>query len=450
MGLESLIGIVLKIFLVAGLIALNGFFVAAEFALVKIRETQLDELVLRGNRRARIARAIIGNLNSFLSATQLGITMASLGLGWIGQPVFTSLLSPLLLSLRIQSEALRHSISFAVGFFALTFLHISAGELAPKWAAIQNALPISLWVAQPLRWFYRASYPLNWLLNTTARWLLSQVGLESAAEAKGVHSEEELRLLLTTAQKYSGGTALGRDLVLNALDLRHRLARQVMRPRQEIVCLDTQASIAQCLEVAESTRYSRFPLCEGGDLDKSLGLVHIKDLYAMRFKARSGADLLPVARKLVYVPETARLEKLLQLLLERKAHLAIVVDEYGGTVGMLTLENILEELVGQIQDEFDQEKPLLVRTSETTWEIAGALPLHELEELTRQPLRQETVNTVSGWVTHRLGGFPKTGDMLAAGAYELRVEAMDGMRVARLKLTRRDTGQSEVPEERPG
>jgi CBS domain containing-hemolysin-like protein len=445
MGPESLIGIVLKVFLVAGLIALNGFFVAAEFALVRIRETQLDELVLRGDRRARIGRAIIGNLNSFLSATQLGITMASLGLGWLGQPVFSALLSPLLLSLHLQSEALRHSIAFAVGFFALTFLHISAGELAPKWAAIQNALPISLWVAQPLRWFYRASYPLNWLLNLTARWLLRQVGLEPAAQASRVHSEEELRLLLTAAQKYSGGTALGRDLVLNALDLRHRLARQVMRPRQEIISLDTQASIAQCLDVAEKTRYSRFPLCEGGDLDKSLAVVHIKDLYAMRFKARSGADLLPVARKLVYVPETARLEKLLQLLLERKMHLAIVVDEYGGTVGLLTLENILEELVGQIQDEFDQEKPLLVRTSETTWEIAGTLPLHELEELTRQPLRQETVNTVSGWVTHRLGGFPKTGDVLAAGPYELRVEALDGRRVARLTLTKRDTGQIGSP-----
>ena len=284
-GPESLIGIVLKVFLVAGLIALNGFFVAAEFALVKIRETQLDELVLRGNRRAKVARAIIGNLNSFLSATQLGITMASLGLGWLGQPLFTSLLSPALLALHIESEALRHSIAFAVGFFALTFLHISAGELAPKWAAIQNALPISLWVAQPLRWFYRASYPLNWLLNRTAQWLLRQAGLESAAPARGVHSEEELRLLLGTAQKYSGGTALGRDLVLNALDLRHRLARQVMRPRQEIVSLDTQASIAQCLDVAEKTRYSRFPLCEGGDPDKSLGVVHIKDLYAMRFKA---------------------------------------------------------------------------------------------------------------------------------------------------------------------
>src|SRR5262249_2167420 len=160
--------------------------------------------------------------------------------------------------------------------------------------------------------------------------------------------------------KRAGGSSLRREILLNALDLRSRLVREVMRPRQEMVVLDTEASIAECLDVAEKTRYSRFPLCEGGDLDKTLGVLHIKDLYAMRLKARSGADLRAVARKLIYVPETAHMEKLLQLFLERKLHLAIVVDEYGGTVGMVTLENLLEELVGQIQDEFDQEKPLLV------------------------------------------------------------------------------------------
>jgi CBS domain containing-hemolysin-like protein len=427
----------LKILVVLGLVSLNGFFVAAEFALVKIRATQLDTLVIRGHSRARVARSIIANLNSFLSATQLGITMASLGLGWVGQPVFTSLLSPVLASLHVESEALRHSISFAIGFSALTFLHITAGELAPKWAAIQNPLPISLWVAQPLKWFYLASYPFNWLLNQTARWLLRQVGITLLSEAGRAHSEEELRLLLATSQKEVGGTALGRDIVLNALDLRRRVAREVMRPRQEIVALDTEASIAECLDLAEKTRYSRFPLCEGGNLDKLLGAVHIKDLYAMRNKARHGADLLPAVRKLIYVPETARLEKLLQFFLERKLHLAIVVDEYGGALGMVTLENVLEELVGQIQDEFDQEKPLVSRTSENTWEAAGTLPLHELEELVGEPLQEEGITTVSGWVTHRLGGFPKAGDVLTAGACELRVEEMDGMRVARLKLTKR-------------
>jgi CBS domain containing-hemolysin-like protein len=230
---------------------------------------------------------------------------------------------------------------------------------------------------------------------------------------------------------------VGRNLVLNALDLRHRVARDVMRPRQEMAVLNTEASVAECLDIADKTRYSRFPLCEGGDLDKTLGVVHIKDLYAMRIKARSGADLRPAARKLIYVPETARLEKLLQFFLERKLHLAIVVDEYGGTLGMVTLENILEELVGQIQDEFDQEKPLLSRVNETTWDVIGALPLRELEELVGTPLRAEGITTTSGWVTHRLGGFPKPGDTLAVGHYELQVEEMEGARVGRLKLTRR-------------
>ena len=428
--------IIVKILIVLGLVMLNGFFVAAEFALVKIRETQLDMLVAKGNVRAKVARSIIANLNAYLSATQLGITMASLGLGWAGEPVFTTLLTPVLGWLHVESETWRHSISFAVGFSALTFLHISAGELAPKWTAIQNPLPIALWVAQPLRWFYVASYPFNWLLNRTAQWLLRQAGIEAISESKRVHSEEELRLLVTTSQKQSGATAFGRSIVLNALDLRRRLAHQVMRPRQEIVGLDTEATIAQCLDVAEKTRYSRFPLCEAGDLDRTRGVIHIKDLYAMRIKARTGADLLPVARKLIYVPETAHLEKLLQLFLDRKLHLAIVVDEYGGTTGMVTLENILEELVGQIQDEFDQEKPLLVRTSDSSWEVSGSLPLHELEDVVGLPLVEEGITTVSGWVTHRLGGFPRKGEAVPLGHYELRVEEIDGMRVSKLRLSK--------------
>src|SRR5438477_8444933 len=183
------------------------------------------------------------------------------------------------------------------------------------------------------------------------------------------------------SQKQSSGTHLGRDIVLNALDLRRRIVREVMRPRREIVAFDTETTIAECLDIAEKTRYSRFPLCESGDLDKTIGVVHIKDLYAARLKARSGADLRPACRKLIYVPETARLEKLLQLFLERKLHFAIVVDEYGGTVGMVTLENVLEELVGQIQDEFDQEKPLMVKRDARSWELLGALPLRDFAEL---------------------------------------------------------------------
>lgn len=427
--------IVLKLLAVVVLVLLNGFFVAAEFGLVKIRDTQLVTLAAKGNRRARVARQILGNLDAALSATQLGITLTSLGLGWIGEPVFASLLEPVMGWMQIESPQVRHSIAFAVGFSVITFLHIVVGELAPKSLAIRKPLPVSLWVAIPLDWFYKISFPAIWVLNHAANWLLRQFGIQPVNEMELVHSEEELRLILGAAQKQTASAPVARNLVLNALDLRQRIVREVMRPRQELTVFNLEAGIAECLEVAEKTRYSRFPLCEDGDLDRTRGVVHIKDLYAMRLKARSGADLLPVARKLIYVPETAHLEKLLQLFLERKLHLALVVDEYGGTTGMVTLENILEELVGQIQDEFDQEKPLLVRGSETTWDVAGALPLHELEELVGVPLREENITTTSGWVTQRLGGFPQPGDTLAVGGFELRVEEMEGTRVGRLRLT---------------
>ncbi len=438
MSWENVIPILLRIFAVIALVLLNGFFVAAEFALVKVRETQLTRMVERGHRRARVADYILQRLDSFLSAAQLGITLASLGLGWIGEPVFTTLLNPVFGWMHIESAETRHVLAFVIGFSLITFLHISAGEQAPKWMAIQKPLPTTLWIAYPMLWFYRASYPFVVALNSASQWLLRQAGLGPVSESERGHSEEELRLLVMTSQKQAGTGLLGRSIVLNALDLRRRVVREVMRPRQEIQALDTEATISQCLDIAEKSRYSRFPLCEAGDLDRTIGVIHIKDLYAMRLKARSGADLAPVARKLVYVPETARLEKLLQLFLDRKLHLGIVVDEYGGTLGMATLENILEELVGQIQDEFDSEKPLLVRTSETTWEAAGTLPLHELEELTGDSLQEEDITTVSGWVTRKLGGFPKAGDVVPMKSHEARVEEMDGMLVSKLRISRRD------------
>jgi CBS domain containing-hemolysin-like protein len=306
-------------------------------------------------------------------------------------------------------------------------------------------LPTSMWVARPLELFHRVSYPFIWLLNNSALWLLRRFGIEPVSESEMVHSDEELRLLFATSQAHTGGTALGRDIVLSALDLRRRLVRDIMRPRQEITALSTEATIAECLEIAEKTRYSRFPLTEAGDLDKTIGVVHIKDLYSMRSRPATAADLRPVARKLIYVPLSARLERVLQFFLERKLHFAIVVDEYGGTLGMITIENILEELVGQIQDEFDQEKPLLQKLGDGVWEVAGNLPLHELSELTGQSLDEEEIVTASGLVTHRLGGFPKVGDILPLERYELRVVELDGLRVSKLQLKKLPPPPSEDP-----
>jgi CBS domain containing-hemolysin-like protein len=427
--------------LVVVLVLLNGFFVAAEFAIVKVRDTQLQPLAGKGDRRARMARRVVGNLDAALSATQLGITLASLGLGWFAEPVFARMLTPPMDWLGVESEHLRHSIAFGVGFSVITFLHIVAGELAPKSLAIQKPLPTSLWVAEPLHWFYRISYPFIFVLNNTALWLLRRLGLEAASEAELHHSEEELRLLFSTTHGRSGGSALGKEIVLNALDLRQRVVREVMQPRRDLVALSTEFSLTECMDVAEKTRYSRFPICQQGDLDRTLGVVHIKDLYAMRLKARSASDLLPVARKIVYVPESARLERLLQLLLERKLHLAVVVDEYGSTVGMVTLEDILEELVGQIQDEFDQEKPPVRTLGDGIWEVDGSLPLHELAELIGEPLHEEGITTTSGFITHRLGGFPKAADEVSVGKATLRVEDVEGLRVARLRVLLPEAGK---------
>jgi CBS domain containing-hemolysin-like protein len=426
----------LKLLGVVALVLLNGFFVAAEFAIVKVRDTQLEGLVLRGHRRARLARRIIRNLDASLSATQLGITLASLGLGWFAEPVFAALLEPAMTWFRVESPEARHSIAFAVGFSVITFLHIVLGELAPKSLAIQKPMPTTLWVAEPLLWFHRLSFPFIWALNHASQWVLRLVGVQPASEAELMHSEEELRLLFTTSQS-AHDSKLGRDLVLNALELKRRVIRDVMRPRKEIIVLDTEAGINECLDVAGETRYSRFPLCVQGDLDQTLGVVHVKDLYASRLKSRRGADLAGVAKKIVFVPETARLERVLGLLLERKLHFAFVIDEYGTTTGMLTLENILEELVGQIQDEFDVEKPLVEKKGEHQWEVSGALPLHELGDLVGEPVTEEGVTTTNGLVTQRLGGFAKPGDRLALGNYELVVEETDGPRVTRLRLARR-------------
>lgn len=431
-ALQNILGLAL----IAFLVFLNGFFVAAEFAIVKVRSTQLEPLINKGNRRARIARRLLDNLDAALSATQLGITLASLGLGWVGEPIFARMLHPVLEWINIRDPETQHTVSFIVGFSVITFLHIVMGELAPKSLAIQKPVPVTTWVAQPLEWFYKISYPAIWALNHTAMWLLLRVGIKPASEAELVHSQEELRLLFNASQEHAGGTALGRTVVLNALDLSRRQAREVMRPRGEITVLDTEATMEECLELAERTRFSRLPLCRDGDLDKTLGVVLFKDLVAMRNTAKRGADLLTVVRKIVYVPPSCRLERLLQLLLERKLHLSIVVDEYGGTLGLVTLENILEELVGQIQDEFDQEKPLVEKLRDKDeWKIDGTLPLHELAALIGETFEEEEeLATTSGFVTHRLGGFPKRGDVLELGSFRLHVEEMSGPKVGRLTL----------------
>jgi len=420
----------LKILAVLALVLLNGFFVAAELAMVRIRDSQLAALVAQGHRRAGAARHVLEHIDAYIGATQFGITLASLGLGVAVEPVFIGLLEPVFDLVRLNSPSLRHDIALGVGFFTNCYLLIVAGELVPKAVAIRRTLPVALRTAGPLVWFYRVSFPFIWLLNRSSQHVLKWLGI-GADELHGSQSEEELRVVLGAAQ----GSVDRRNLILNALDLRHRTAREVMRPRNEMTVLDSSATMAECLALADRTRYSRFPICDDGDPDQARGVIHIKDLYAFRDRARTAVDLLPASRKLICVPETVRLERLLQRFLEKKSHFAFVVDEFGGTLGIVTLENVIEAIVGQIQDEFDAEAVQIIRRSDQVWEASGALPLHDLESIIGPVPHEESVATASGWVTQRLGGFPKTGDSLVVGDYELHVESMDGLRVARLKIT---------------
>jgi CBS domain containing-hemolysin-like protein len=427
-----------KLVTIGALVLLNAFFVAAEFALVKIRDSQLDALVGEGNQRAAFTKQVKSNLDAYLSACQLGITLASLGLGWLGEPFLARMLQPIFAFTGIESPALIKSISFALAFSAITFFHIVLGEQAPKILAIRKVTATALFVSAPVRLFYIVFKPAIWFLSTSSNWVLRHVfHVEPASEGELVHSEEELRLLVEQSAKSAEVTPVGRELVFNVLDLRDRVVRDIMTPRGEIVYLGLEDDFEANLEKAIESRHTRFPLCRE-NLDNTIGLVHIKELLPLVREPQP--DLLKIKRELIPVPEMMPLEQLLKLFLNRHAHLAMVVDEFGGTVGMVTLENVLEEVVGDIQDEFDAEKEEFRRLNENEFAVAGSLGLYELNDATGLELESADVSTIGGYVTHLLGHLPKTGEQVKIENFLVTVSQTDGRRVNQLHFKK--TGEA--------
>jgi CBS domain containing-hemolysin-like protein len=422
--------VIAKLAAIIALALLNGFFVACEFAIVKVRGSQLDALTQEGDKRAPLARHIVSHLDAYLSATQLGITIASLGLGWLGEPFLARMLQPFFSLTAIESPAVIKSISFSLAFLGITFLHIVLGELAPKSLAIQKALPTSLWVSRPLGLAYVIFRPAIWILNGAANWLLRHaLRLRPVAGGELAHSEEELRLIFAESAKSAEVTPLGRELVINVLDLRERVVRDIMTPRGEIVYLDLEDDFETNVNKAIESRHTRFPLCRE-NLDNTVGLIHIKELLPMM--RDPSPDLLKIKRDLIPVPEMMPLERLLKLFLSKHAHLALVVDEFGGTVGMVTLENVLEELVGDIQDEFDFEKEEFRKINANEFTVEGALGLYELNDLAKLSLESADVSTIGGYVTHLLGHLPKQGEQVKIDGYLVTVSQTDGRRVGQL------------------
>ena len=419
-----------KLVAIAALVALNAFFVACEFSIVKVRTTQLDALLEEGDPRARFVKHVRAHLDAYLSATQLGVTLASLALGWIGEQSLVSILQPAMAVVHIYSYAVATSIAATLAFAGITFLHIVFGELAPKYIAISDPLPAALRLMRPLGGFYVLFKPAIWLLNKSSNFLLRKVfRLQPVRGSELAHSEEELRLILEQSEKSADVSPLGRELVFNVLDLRDRVVRDIMTPRGEIVYLDLEDDFETNVKKANESRHTRFPLCRE-NLDNTIGLIHIKELVPMMRDPHP--DLMKIKRELLPVPEMMPLENLLRLFLNKHAHLAIVVDEFGGTVGIVTLENVLEELVGDIQDEFDFEKEEFRKISANEFSVDGALGLYELNEFAELDLESPDVSTIGGYVTHLLGHLPKTGEQVKIDNYLVTVSQAGNRRVNQL------------------
>jgi CBS domain containing-hemolysin-like protein len=412
------------------LVALNGFFVAAEFALVKVRPTQIEPYAQAGQRRAKVARHMTSHLDAYLSATQLGITLASLALGWVGEPAFAWIVTPLVHAFAGDNPDIIHSVSLTISFLVITMLHIVLGELAPKSVAIRKPEATTLWVALPLFAFYKLTYPAIWLLNRTANALLKLVGIAPASEGEASHDEDELRLLLASSHA-SHVSKHKRELLDNIFELSHRMARQIMVPRQDVVYLSTARPLAENLRMARRSGHTRFPLCEG-DLDHVIGLIHIKDIFR---RERPVTSLKDVAREIAFVPETLELDRLLKRMRTERFHLAAVIDEYGGVSGIVTLETVIEEIVGEIQDEFDVEAPELRKTGEGVYEVSGGMLVEDLEEELEIEFSERDEDTIGGVVLSELGRAPVVGDKVELGPVSIEVLDIELNRINTLRIT---------------
>jgi CBS domain containing-hemolysin-like protein len=425
---------VLQILAVFFLVFLNGFFVASEFAIVKVRDSQIASLGGQDEKRVKIARHVIARLDAYLSATQLGITLASLALGWIGEPFIAHMLHPVFALAGVKSEAFITTASFTIAFGIITFLHIVLGELAPKSLAIRKPVPTTLWVSRPLELFYRVFKPAIWMLQGAANLLLKHIfHIQPVGEHELAHSEEELLLLLGESEKAKILSTIGAKISSRALELRHLTARDVATPRPDVVFLDAGESFGENLRRAKRSGHTRFPLCRG-HLDETLGLVHIKDMIAL--EGEPAPELAVIKRHLPPVPEMITLEKLLEVFLQSRAHLALVLDEFGGATGIVTLDNVIEELVGEIQDEFDAEQPDIEWLSADEFTARGQLALHEFRERTGIEVESDDVSTLGGFITHLLGHLPREGESVHVGDYLATVTKCDGRRVRRVKFFR--------------
>ncbi len=414
------------------LILFNGVFVAAEFAFVKVRPTRISQLIAEGNKKALAVKECIENIDAYLSVSQLGITLASLGLGWLGEPAVADLIRPLFFSWGLTSTTLVNSISFVIAFSVITFLHVVFGEQAPKTFSIQRAESISLKLAPTMRIFYRIFYPAVALLNNSANRVVMWMGFQPNTEGALTHTEEEISMIITDSYNDGQIRQVEKDLLQNVFRFERLVAYDIMVPRPEVVYLDTTISVHDNIQRAREAGHTRFPLCEGNP-DRIIGVVNIKDLIYMDIEKVS--NIGDIKREALFIPESMTLDRMLTEFQRHHQHLALVIDEYGDIAGIVTLENVLEELVGEIQDEFDDEDPDLELEEDGAMLVSGRMIIDDvIEKLGLNVSDNEEYNTLAGLVLEKIGKKPHEGDVVYVDGTKLEVVKMKGMRIDRIRV----------------
>lgn len=413
---------------------MTAFFVATEFAIVKVRLSRIEYLIESGDRRAKTVKQILDNLDGYLSACQIGITVTALGLGWLGEPTIMRLLTPLFNQFNII-PTVASVLSFAIAFAAITFLHVVIGEMAPKIIAIQKAEEVALTFGKALVLVYKILYPIIWLLNGSAKQIVKLFGFKSMDEHEVAHSEEELRMILSESYKSGEINKTEMTYVTNIFEFDERVAKEIMVPRIEMVCFYIEDSFEKNIETVYEGQFTRYPVADG-DKDNIVGLINIKDIFTGRFEKDKPIAIDKYIRPVIHVSEATPIRNLLLKMQKERIHMAIVNDEYGGTAGLVTVEDILEEIVGDIRDEFDvNESPLIEKKDNDTIIVSGKLQIDEINDLLGTNIEEDDIDTIGGWIfTENLEA--KEGTTVEHGGFHFIVKEIEGYQIKKIKIVK--------------
>ncbi|WP_338752848.1 hemolysin family protein [Bacillus sp. FJAT-52991] len=428
---------IFNLVLVVILIALTAFFVVSEFAIVKVRSSRINQLIEEGHPRAMAAKKVLMGLDEYLSACQLGITITALALGWIGEPAVAGLLYPLMEILNIPNS-LSHAITIGAAFTTITFLHVVIGELAPKTLAIQKAEAMTLAVAQPLIFFYKAMYPFIWILNGSARIITGLFGLKPVSEGDIAHSEEELRIILSESLKSGEINPSEFKYVNKIFEFDDRIAKEIMVPRTEMVTLSKDETIDSFIDIVSEERFTRYPIIDG-DKDHIIGLINFKEVLTdyVKNKETGQLQLEQYVRPTIRVIDSIPIHELLVKLQKERIHMAILMDEYGGTSGLVTIEDILEEIVGEIQDEFDlDEVPLIRKITDSHFIIDGKVLISKINNLLNLNMEDEDIDTIGGWILTE-NYEAAQGDIIEYNGYLFLIKEMEDHQIKYVEVRKK-------------